>query len=410
MGWWTRLDWRWGGHLKGRGSIQWPAETSYFAAESTDTLRDGTFEFRLKNELFLGRRFKLETHYEFLLTGGDTRRRNFQLAEINPLLGAWARAQIQPPDDRRRFLDLIGVIHDGEGHILYHRLDRLALTWQPDWGFVRVGRQAVTWGNGMLFNPLDLLNPFAPTDVERDYKVGDDMVSVQIPAEWGDFQFLAVPRRDPETRATGWNQSSVAVKWHFNAGTTDLDLLLVRHYRDVVIGAGSVGYLGAAAWRLDATWTFLNSAARREGFLSLVANMDYSWVWWKKNLYGYLEFHYNGLGADDYSLAALDPALLTRVERGEMFTVGRFYLDGMIQAEVHPLVNLYATAIVNLADPSGIVQPRAVWNAGQNLQLTCGANLVLGDTGTEFGGIPIPFTDNTTRAPAGVYIWLTYFF
>ena len=40
----------------------------------------------------------------------------------------------------------------------------------PRWGVVCVGRQAVTWGNGLIFNPMDLFNPFSPVDIERDYK------------------------------------------------------------------------------------------------------------------------------------------------------------------------------------------------------------------------------------------------
>ena len=43
-------------------------------------------------------------------------------------------------------------------------------------GSLSIGRQAVTWGNGYVFNPMDLVNPFPPTDIERDYKIGSDMV------------------------------------------------------------------------------------------------------------------------------------------------------------------------------------------------------------------------------------------
>ena len=61
---------------------------------------------------------------------------------------------------------------------LYHRLDRLSVTFQPYWGTLQIGRQALTWGNGFLFNPMDLFNPFSPTQIDREYKPGDDMVSI----------------------------------------------------------------------------------------------------------------------------------------------------------------------------------------------------------------------------------------
>ena len=44
---------------------------------------------------------------------------------------------------------------------------------------------------------MDLFNPFSPTAVQRDYKVGDDMAHVQLPLNTGELQMLYLPRRDP---------------------------------------------------------------------------------------------------------------------------------------------------------------------------------------------------------------------
>ena len=79
---------------------------------------------------------------------------------------------------------------------MFHRLDRLSLTFTPSWGLVRIGRQAVTWGNGLVFNPMDLFNPFAPTAVQRDYKIGEDMAYAQVPIGMAETQLLYLPRRD----------------------------------------------------------------------------------------------------------------------------------------------------------------------------------------------------------------------
>jgi hypothetical protein len=68
------------------------------------------------------------------------------------------------------------------------------------------------------------------------------------------------------------------------------------------------------------------------------------------------------------------------------------------------------TSIVNLHDPSGIFQPRGILSILTDLQLTFGANAVWGKTGTEFGGLEIPGTPYTNRAPAGAFLWLSYYF
>ncbi len=388
--------------------MSWPDDESALGSLETGPYYDGSGEFRLKNKVFFGDWGYFETHYEAILSGGDTRRTAKSLAQLYP--GQFT-SPAGPPNDDLRVMGLTDVLDEDDDYILYHRLDRFSLTVQPEWGTIRIGRQVLTWGNGLLFNPMDLFNPFAPTDVERDYKVGDDMVTTQFRVDRiGDFQLLYVPRRDPASHDVAWDESSLAGKWHFAAGTTEFDLMGARHYQDYVVGLGSTGFLGDAAWRMDATWTFLNEESNEDGFLSLVANMDYSWGWLGKNMYGLIEFYFNGLGNDDYSEALADPDIIERLERGEIYTIGRAYLAGQVQMELHPLFNAYLGVISNLADPSGIFQPRAIWDIDQDVQMTFGGNIYYGGTGTEYGGFEIPGTNFLNKPSNNAFLWLTYFF
>jgi len=399
----------WGGHLRSRGVLSWPDDDSFLQPGDTDTFADGSLDFRLKNKIFPSDWWNFETHYEAVALGGDTWRKKKELTRDHPhLFDLLFGAQLS---DDRRLLDLSKTISETSDYIIYHRLDRLVLTLLPQWGTVRIGRQALTWGNGLLFNPMDLFNPFAPTDIERDYKIGDDMVLVDLPMNaWGDVQFLCVPRRNPTNNNLEYDQSSLAGKVHFAAGTTEFDVMAAHHYDDFVTGIGTTGYLREAAWRLDATYTFLDENSSRDGFFSMVANLDYSWVWRGKNMYGLLEFYYNGLGSDQYSEALADPDIVQRLARGELFTLGKKYLSGTAQVELHPLVNIYLTLINNVSDPSGIFQPRALWDARQNIQITFGTNIYYGGSGTEFGGFQIPGTNFSSKSPNSVYLWLTCFF
>ena len=282
------------------------------------------------------------------------------------------------------------------------------VAWMPQWGSVKIGRQAVTWGDGFIFNPFDLFNPFPPTAIDRDYKVGDDMLNIQasIPG-WGGFQGLYVARRNPDTDDVETDQASLAGKLHVAAGTTEFEFMGARHFQDHVAGAGSTGYIGDAAWRVDGTWTFLDDD---DDYLSVVANLDYSWVWLQKNFYGFVEYYFNGLGKTDYQDAVLDPAIVERVVRGELFALGRNYLSGHIQVELHPLLKVSFTAINNVEDPSGILQPYATWDIVQNLQLTVGVNVSYGAEDTEYGGFALPGSDIRTRSPDSAYLWLSYYF
>ena len=406
--WYKELSPEWGGHIRGRGTVSWPDGETIEGALEPAPHYDGTASFRLKNKVFFGQWGNFETHYEAVLWGGDTRRTQKSLAELYPGL---FKVFAGPPDDTLRLMDLTSTIDRTDDYILYHRLDRFCLTVQPEWGTVRIGRQVLTWGNGLLFNPMDLFNPFAPTDIERDYKVGDDMVNTQFSMnKIGDFDFVYVPRREPVGDDVAWDESSLAGKWHSAAGTTEFDILGAKHYKDFVVGFGSAGYLGGAAWRTGVTWTFLHEESSEDDFLSLVANIDYSWVWLGKNLYGLIEFYFNGLGTDDYAEAYTNPEIVKRLARGEIFTLGRTYLAGAVQVELHPLFTVYLTLINNLADPSGVIQPRAIWDITQDVQMTLGGNIYYGATGTEYGGFELAGTNVLIKPSDSAYLWLSYFF
>jgi len=373
-------------------------------------------DLRINNDTFLGDWGHLETQYEAILTGGKAREKRQDLREIFPDFEGSPLFFGASLKDDRRFMDLTHTIKDEDRYILVQRLDRLNFTFNSNLGSVRIGRQAITWGNGLIFNPMDLFNPFPPADIQRDYKVGDDMVLAQIALpRSADLQLLYVVRRDPDTNNVEADRNSLAGLLHFAAGTTEFDIMATRHFDDYVVGLGSSGIWGGAAWRLDTTATFLNDGKgeNTKNYLSGVANIDYSWIWWQKNFYGLLEYYYNGLGESDYPGALSNPDITNRLTRGELFVLGKHYLSAEFQVELHPLFKIFFTGINNMQDPSGILQPRAVWNMTQNLEMKIGANIFYGDNGdpgSEFGGFIIPGTNIHSRSPNNAYLWFNYYF
>ena len=98
-----------------------------------------------------------------------------------------------------------------------------------------VGREAVTWGNGLVFQPMDLFNPFAPTTVDRDYKVGDDLILVdKLFSNGMDAQLLAVGRRTMTKSSPARPEPGAAAAGF--AGNAGGRLLAGRHYADEVYG------------------------------------------------------------------------------------------------------------------------------------------------------------------------------
>ena len=398
-----------GGHVRVAGSAdQYDSDHVVGLVKDDGALWNGSADLRLKSFLGYGERLTLDTHLAVWTAGGQTRRAASDLAPLTPAGAALVSA---PPSDDSQLFSLTRILNDDPGRVDVLRVDRLAATWAGDRITLRLGRQALTWGNGMIFNPLDLLNPFAPTDVVRDYKAGVDMALVQAFSDtFSDFQIACVPRRNPETGQVSFSESSLGVKMSLAAAGADWDLLAARHYADTVLGVGMTRYVGAAAWRTDVTWTRLAGPRGPDGFVSAVTNLDYSWVWQDRNWYGLVEIYYNGLGRNSAAAAAFDTDLAPRLERGEVFTTGKWYAAAQLRFEAHPLINLYAAVIANLHDGSALIQPRAIWDAQQWLQVLAGCDMPLGGGGTEFGGGVDPFTRRTLDPPVRVYVQCTCHF
>ena len=389
--WIDTISTEWGGHLRGGGMVSSVDDRSIYGSVGAGTYLDGETDFRLKNKTWAGEIYSFEWHYEAVLRGGDT------LQKTNALQAAGGSAAgtalIAPVfiSDQTSFFDLSSVITEGDDYIAYHRLDRLVLAAQPALGTAAIGRQALTWGNGLVFNPMDLFNPFRPTDMERDYKIGEDMALLQVQG-WkiDDIQMVYVPRRNPQTGAVTNAQSSLAGKLHQAFALFEVDLMAGLNYDNPVVGFGATRTVGGAVWRADLTWTRLSDRETDSDFLTAVTNLDYAWTWGGKNVYGLLEYYYNGLGKSNYADAFSDPDMLAMLARGEMFTLGRNYLAGQLQYEFHPLVILSLGVINNLADPSGTVQPRMEWSAAQNVQVVLSGTVHYGREGTEYGGFYVP--------------------
>ena len=314
-----------------------------------------------------------------------------------------------PVDDEVRIMDLTFDIEDGSRHRSLHRFDRLALQYRSgDWA-VTLGRQAVSWGNGMAFSPMDLMSPFAPTVVDQDYKAGDDLIMVErLFSSGNDLQLLAVGRRS-ETGDVSGQSSSAAVKWHAFVGDGEMELLAAKHYDDKVLAVSGRFPLGGAMLRSDIVATELSDG---DVEISGIVNLDYSFVVGDDLVYVFAEYYRNGFGVSKMptSVANLPEPLATRLARGEVFNIMRDYGAIGLAVPWHPLVNQSLTLLLNLHDSSSLVQTSVSYEPGDHQRVQLGLVLPLGRAGDEYGGIPLLGKEHTTGGGARLFFrWLYYF-
>ena len=160
------------GHIKTFFSANTFPDDSLFLQHVDTPSSDVTGDLRLN--------FGLETDfmsviadYQLSASHGDS------IIISNALAGSPGISTSMPNDDNRLF-DLTHVISQDSNQVIIHHLDRLYLNFTSKKTVTRFGRQAVSWGNGLIYTPMDFFNPFDPSAIDTEYKTGDDMLYGQF--------------------------------------------------------------------------------------------------------------------------------------------------------------------------------------------------------------------------------------
>lgn len=285
------------------------------------------------------------------------------------------------PNDDSRLFDLTDVLNDGDENAVLHRLDRFWVGYAGEKTVVRLGRQALSWGNGLFFAPMDLVNPFDPTTIDTEYKTGDDMLYLQYLRDNGDdVQGAVVFRRDALSGNIESDEATVALKYHGFAGDHEFDVLVAESYDDTVVGIGGARSIGGAIWRGDVVVTDTAS----ETLVEVVTNWSHSWTWNDRNVSGTAEYYYDGSD--------------------------RHYLAASLMIEMSPLWMITPTLVSNIDDPSALLQLVTQYSLSDNMTFLGSLNVPLGANGTEFGGPDSGVPERYLSIDAGVFAQLAWYF
>ncbi|MDH3433412.1 MAG: hypothetical protein OEM60_06115, partial [Gammaproteobacteria bacterium] len=270
---------------------------------------------------------------------------------------------------------------DGDELAVLHRLDRFWVGHAGDRTVVRLGRQALSWGNGLFFAPMDLVNPFDPTTIDTEYKTGDDMLYVQYLRDNGDdVQSAVVFRRNALSGEIEADEATVALKYHGFVGDGEFDVLVAESYDDLVVGAGGTRSIGGAILRGDIVLT----DTATETVVEVVTNLSYSWTWNDRNVSGAAEYYYDGSD--------------------------RHYLAASLMIEMSPLWMVTPTLVSNVDDPSALLQLVTQYSLSDNMTFLGSVNIPFGANGSEFGGPDSGVPNKYLSIDAGVFAQIAWYF
>jgi len=331
------------------------------------------------------------------------------------------------------WFDWSATLKQNNKSIFQHRVDRANISYSNALWTVKLGRQAITWGNGILFHPMDLFNPFSPSAIDTSYKPGVDMLYVQRLFDSGaDLQMLWLPRKNTAlTQAL--NKDSYAAKYLFFYHELQLEVMLADDYGDKAAAVGVVGSFNDAVWKLDVVFNELNHNDLSQSYssknyyslshynksyfnpsyynksypLSLAVNMQYSWGWRNKSVNGFIEYYRNGFAPKHIdSLESIDtfnPELTMRLKRGQLFSLGKDQLAMGLQIQWTPLFTINPSVIYQLNDNSQMLLVNANYSSGDNSAIIFGGQLAFGDKGSQYGGRFLTAAHQITAAPTNLF-------
>ena len=306
-------------------------------------------------------------------------------------------------------MNLTSVIYEEGASAIVHRLDRFSIGYQSGSNVIKLGRQAISWGNGVMFRPMDFLNPFDPSAIDKEYKTGDDMVYAQhLFANGNDLQLVWGGRRNTDGKLNN-EHASLAGKLHAFVGASEIDVLIGKHYNDTVIAIGGVFNAGEGLVRADVVLV----DTTENTYVSAVANYNYSWTAFDLNMSAVIEYIHKDFGVSNGEYTAKtfteNPELGARLVRGELYSLGQDYLGVSLLTELSPLWLAGSNLFYNINDYSSLVQVVSRHDLSQNSRASIALSLPIGAYGSEYGGISISDDPPTTTEWSLYAQWAWYF-
>jgi hypothetical protein len=283
---------------------------------------------------------------------------------------------------------------------IFQNLDRAHLTIDAELADIYLGRQAIAWGSARVINPTDILAPYAFNELDVEDRMGVDAVRVRVPMGFmGEMDLGCVFGDDFK-----FENSAAFLRSKFYYRRTDISLLTVAFRENFLAGFDLTRPVGGAGFWLEGGYVLvgaLDSDERDQNQDYFRASLGADYALWSGS-YLFAEYHFNEAGAsqaDDY---------LNRFEKsayaeGSVYLLGKHYLAPGLSCQITPLLLLNGQALVNLTDPSVFLMPQVEYNFSEDVYLSAGAYLGLGESPeyladygygpflrlrSEFGGYP----------------------
>ena len=271
----------------------------------------------------------------------------------------------------RQAIDLSWTPVNEDKVMVRHYIDMLYYKHMFDFGEIKFGRQVISWGQGRIWQPTDLFNPINPANFSKIERDGADAVSFKYYLGlFSDIEFVFNFRER-------WDRANFGARYRTNTGEYDISAMGGYFDDKIIIGCDFAGNLWDAGVRGEAIFA-MHKDDIDSNYVRAILGIDHQIT---EDLYGMLEYQYNGEGTSDKTQYL---QYFQRVLNGEMQNVGKNYIAASANYKFHPLISGTLTSITNINDGSGFAGIDLAYNILQNLNLGVGAYYFFGDKLDEY--------------------------
>jgi hypothetical protein len=276
--------------------------------------------------------------------------------------------------------DLSWNIFSNNGSVLNTSFDRVYVDYTIENVQVKIGRQRVNWGIGLVWNPNDIFNAFSYIDFDYEERPGSDAVSLT----WykSATSSLDLVYKIDKNPLDSTFRHTAAARYLFNVQNYDLQFLTGLNNNDFVGGFGWSGAIGNVSFRgeMSVFVPVMQRDINRTTAFSATVEADYTFA---NSLYLHGAALFNSLGklnsSEGMNLFATQNDLSAK-----KLSYGKFEIFGQATYPVSPIFNVGLAAMLNPADLSAYISPNCTFSLADNLELALVSQVLVGKDGSEY--------------------------
>ena len=288
---------------------------------------------------------------------------------------------------KRDWIALDAVLWNKKKTVGYLEVDRLWLDWTKNNFEFTLGRQRITWGTALVWNPTDLFNPLNVLDFDYEERPAVDAIRTQYytgPVTKVDLAFKPAREKRNVILAGLWSINAFNYDFNLIAGIRDERWILGGSWAGDILTAGFRGEItiSEAPKRIYTNPVYNNLGVSSlssfdKPLVTVALSGDYTFP---SSFYIHTELLYNNNGKTANTFLFLKEAYNLK-----MLTAAKWSIYQELSYDITPLMRGSLFGIFNPDDKSLVIVPSLTYSLITNLDLLFIGQFFNGNPLTEFG-------------------------